>query len=97
MIALLLDAIYWRRTRDGQVIFCLLLIEAISRYVLEIIRADNPVDSLGGTFTISQAIAVGMTMLGLAGLLLLRLLPRRSPRARVWTPPPETNAAVAKA
>lgn len=91
LIALLLNAIYWRRTRDGQVIFCLLMIEPISRYVLEIIRADNPVDSLG-TFTISQAIAGGVTLLGLAGLFMLRWLPPRSPIARVWTPEPEPAA-----
>lgn len=95
LIALLLNAIYWRRTRDGQVIFCLLLIEPISRYVLEIIRADNPVDSLG-TFTISQAIALGMMLLGLLGLLVLQKMPPRSRIARVWTPEAEPKAVAAK-
>ncbi len=91
ILALFLDAIYWRRTRDGQVLFAFLLVEPIMRWMLEVIRADNPIDTLG-TFTISQFIAIGMSLVGLIGLLVLRKLPPRSPRAKIWEPPPATTA-----
>lgn len=86
LVALFLDALYWRRRRDGQVVCTLFLIEPASRYILEVIRGDNPVDTLG-VFTISQFLAVAMTLAGLIGLLVLRRLPPRSPRARLWEPP----------
>jgi phosphatidylglycerol:prolipoprotein diacylglycerol transferase len=80
LIALFLNALYWRRTRDGQVICTLFVIEPVSRWLLEIIRADNPHDTIAD-FTISQFLAVCMTALGLIGLLVLRRMPPRSPRA----------------
>lgn len=85
LIALFLNALYWRRTRDGQVICALLLIEPLSRWMLEVIRADNPFDTLG-VFTVSQFLAVCMTLAGLIGLLWLRRIPLRSPRAVIWEP-----------
>ncbi len=93
LIAWLLNAVYWRRTRDGQVICTFLLIEPPARYVLELLRADNPVDV--GTLTISQAIAVSLSAVGLGGLLLLRRLPPRSPRAVPFEPPPGSAAGAA--
>lgn len=91
LIALFLSAVYWRRTRDGQVICTLLLIEPLSRWMLEVIRADNPIDTVG-VFTISQFLAIGLTVLGLIGLFALRLLPPRSPRAALWEPPEEESS-----
>jgi len=85
LLALLLNALYWRRTRDGQVVATMLLIEPWSRFVLEMIRADNPVDVL--SLTISQFLALSLSLVGLAGLILVRFLPPRSRRARVWAPP----------
>ncbi len=82
IIAFFLSALYWRRTRDGQVICTLLLIEPATRWLLEVIRADNPVDTVG-MFTISQALALLMTIIGLAGLIVLRRMEPRSPRAAV--------------
>ncbi len=90
LIALLLNALYWRRSRDGQVILLLLTIEPVSRYVLEILRADNPVDSLG-TFTISQALAIGMLIFGVGGLLILQKMAPRSRIAKIWVPEPEAT------
>jgi phosphatidylglycerol:prolipoprotein diacylglycerol transferase len=87
LLALILDRIYWRRRRDGQVVCALLLMEPIARYLIETLRADNPIDTFG--FTVSQAIAVGLTLTGLIGFFVLRALPARSPRAVVWIPPPE--------
>ncbi len=88
LLALLLSAVYWRRTYDGQVICTLLLIEPPTRWMIEVLRADNPIDTLG-TFTISQFLAVCLSIAGLLGLILLRYLPPRSPRAVLWEPPPE--------
>lgn len=87
LLAALLSALYWRRTRDGQVIFTLLLLEPPTRWLIEIVRADNPVDTAG--FTVSQFLALGLSLLGLVGLLWLRKFPPRSPRARIWEPPDE--------
>lgn len=93
LLALLLDALYWRRRRDGQVFCAFLVLEPMTRYVLEVVRADNPVDTLG-TFTISQFLAVVMSAVGLLGLVALRFLPPRSPRARPWEPPEEAAAGA---
>jgi len=90
LIALLLNAVYWRRTRDGQVTCLLFMIEPVSRWLLEVIRADNPHDTIAD-FTISQFLALCMTLLGLIGLLVLRRVPPRSPRARTWEPPEEDS------
>jgi hypothetical protein len=86
LLALALNALYWRRTRDGQVIFTFLILEPPTRWVLEVLRDDNPVDTLG-TFTVSQFIACVIVLIGVAGLLWLRSQPPRSPRARLWEPP----------
>ena len=86
LLAALLSALYWRRTRDGQVICVLLLIEPWTRWTLEVLRADNPVDTLG-EFTVSQFLGICLSVIGLLGLLLLKKLPRRSPRAVLWVPP----------
>lgn len=87
LIALLLNALYWRRKRDGQVILTLLLIEPVTRILLELIRTDNPIESSG--LTISQEIGIILSVLGAVGLLVLRRLPARSPRAVEFVPEPE--------
>ncbi len=88
LIALFLNALYWRRTRDGQVFCALLLIEPVTRWLLEVIRADNPIDTIG-VFTVSQFLAVCMMLVGLIGLVVLRGRPPRSRRAVLWEPPDE--------
>jgi phosphatidylglycerol:prolipoprotein diacylglycerol transferase len=94
LLALLLNALYWRRTWDGQVICALFILEPPTRYLIEIIRADNPLDTLG--FTISQFTALCLSAIGILAFVALRSLPRRSPRATVWTPPPaEAKKAAA--
>ncbi len=93
LLALLLSTLYWRRTRDGQVICTLLLIEPLTRWTLELLRADNPHDVhvawLPVPLTISQFLALCLSLTGLIGLLWLRRLPRRCPQAALWEPPPE--------
>ncbi|MCG3126087.1 MAG: Prolipoprotein diacylglyceryl transferase [Phycisphaerae bacterium] len=85
LLALLLNLIYWRRTRDGQVFFLFFAIQPLTRWLLESIRADNPIDTLG-VFTISQFIALAMTAVGILGLVWLRSQPPRSQRARLFVP-----------
>ncbi|HUU94900.1 MAG TPA: prolipoprotein diacylglyceryl transferase family protein [Phycisphaerae bacterium] len=94
LIALLLSAVYWRRTRDGQVVCALFVIQPLARWLIEVIRADNPVDTMG--FTISQFLAVCMTIAGLIGFWVLRRMPPRSPRAHPWEPPPEEGPSRKK-
>ena len=93
LLALLLNALYWRRTRDGQVILTLLLIEPWTRWMIELLRADQPLDTLGG-LTISQGVAIGVSAFGLLGLILLRYMPPRAASAVLWEPesddPPKT-------
>jgi phosphatidylglycerol:prolipoprotein diacylglycerol transferase len=86
VLALLLAAVYWRRRRDGQVLCLLLVLEPPARFLIEDLRVDNPVDTLW-VLTISQGIALGLTVVGLLGLVALRRLPPRSPRAKVWVEP----------
>ncbi|MBI5865977.1 MAG: prolipoprotein diacylglyceryl transferase [Planctomycetes bacterium] len=92
LLAWLLHLMYWRRTRDGQIILLLLLVEPVSRYVLEIVRADNPVDALG-VFTISQALGIAMSGLAALGLVALQFSAPRSRLAVEWTPEPEAAPA----
>ncbi len=94
LLALFLSALYWRRTRDGQVILALFIIEPPTRWVLERLRADNPGDPAG--FTISQVIAICMPVLGIVGLLVLQKMPPRSPRAVTWEEPPTDEPPTSK-
>ncbi|QOJ14928.1 MAG: prolipoprotein diacylglyceryl transferase [Planctomycetia bacterium] len=97
IVAGLLSALYWRRTRDGQVLCALFILEPTSRFVLEMIRTDNPIDMFG-IFTISQFLSLCMVAAALVALALLRLLPPRSPRASQWSPPPPAaEPRIAKA
>lgn len=94
LLAALLSAVYWRRTRDGQAICTMLLIEPWTRWLLELVRADNPPDTLGG-FTISQFLAICLSGVGLIGFVLLHYQPARSPRAKLWEPPAPPKPAKA--
>jgi phosphatidylglycerol:prolipoprotein diacylglycerol transferase len=86
LLAALLGAVYWRRTRDGQVVCTMLLIEPWTRWMLERVRADNPVDTFGG-LTISQFLAICLSAAGLIGFIVLHFQTPRSPYARLWQPP----------
>ena len=96
LLALLLDRFYWLRRRDGQVLCLLLMLQPLARFLVEVIRVDNPTDTLQW-FTISQAIALGLLPAGIIGWLIIRNLPPRSPRAQIWVPPEEPKRAGAKA
>lgn len=92
LLAFLLDRLYWRRTRDGLVIATMLAVQPLARYMLEIIRTDNPVDTFGG-HTVSQGIALGLSGVGVLMLILIYRLPPRSPRAKIFVPEPEEKPA----
>jgi phosphatidylglycerol---prolipoprotein diacylglyceryl transferase len=95
IVAFLMDALYWRRRRDGQVILMLLLIEPLSRWMIELLRVDNPYDMIGNTQTTSQGLATYMIALAALGLIALQFLPPRSRKAQIWTPPPDESAKPA--
>lgn len=67
-ISLFLSWFYWRRRWDGQVILVLLLIYPVARFLIEMIRADNPHDVLG--LTVSQAISVIAFIFAALGLVI---------------------------
>ena len=75
------------RKRHGLVFVTALLLYPIQRFVLELVRTDNPQDTLG--LTISQAVRLGMFALGGILLIVLYRLPQRSPLAIPFEPPPE--------
>lgn len=79
LIWLLLAGVFYRRRRHGAVFGWLLLIYPISRIVLEVVRTDNPLDTLG--LTISQGVSVGMLVAAAAWFVLIYCLPVQSPRA----------------
>ena len=62
-----------------------MLLYAVQRFLEEIIRTDNPHDTFG--LTISQGVSVAIFVGALLGILVLRQLPLRSPRAVPVTPP----------
>lgn len=90
LIALLLNALYYRRRFDGQVICLLFIIQPVTRFLLEIIRDDVP-PNVFGLFTRSQFLALLMAVGATACLLYLRTQPVRSPRAQVFVPEPEES------
>ncbi len=81
LISLFLSWYYWRRKQDGEVILLLLVVYPITRFLIEIIRADNPHDVFG--LTVSQAISIVAIIFAIAGLLLLRFLPAKSKYAEL--------------
>ncbi len=88
LLAVLLNAYFYRRKRHGMVFAMLLLFYPIVRIVEEIIRIDNPYDTAG--LTVSQFVSVALFAAGLAYIYLLRRSPPRSPRAVPYVaPPPE--------
>ncbi len=93
-IALLLNALYYRRRFDGQVICLLFIIQPVTRFLIETIRDDVP-PNIFGLFTRSQFLALLMGVGATACLLYLRTQPVRSPRARIFVPEQEEKGEPA--
>lgn len=81
--ALLLCMLVWQLQlvprRDGVTFLIAILLYALSRFLLELIRSDEA-GQLGTPFTISQLIALGSGLVAAAGLLVLW----RRPVGRAW-------------
>lgn len=95
ILAFLLDRLYWRRSFDGQVMAMLLLIQPVTRWLLEAIRSDLTPTALGQTR--SQLVAVALTLIGILAYVAFRSLPARSPRATVWVDPDKPSAEASDA
>jgi phosphatidylglycerol---prolipoprotein diacylglyceryl transferase len=76
LIAWVAGIYFRRRSRDGMVIALVFVLYPIARFLIELLRADNPHDTFG--LTISQGISVASIPAALLVMLLLRKLPARS-------------------
>ena len=76
LLALILNAFFYRRKRHGVVMAAAVLCYAVERFIEEAIRIDNPQDTFG--LTVSQGISVGFLVFGLLYLAILQKLPLRS-------------------
>lgn len=80
LLCWLLGRLYYYRERHGIIGAWFLILYAVARFVLELLRQDNPLD-VGG-LTISQAISIGTFLTGWLWLYVVhRRLPPVSPRA----------------
>lgn len=81
--ALLLCLLMWLwqpiPTRDGIVFFTAVLIHAVSRFMLELIRSDES-GQLGTDLTIAQLISLALGSISVVGLIYLT----RQPAKRIW-------------
>lgn len=91
LLAGVMSAVFYRRKRHGMLLGLMMVLYPISRFILELIRIDNPKDQLGG-MTISQAVSIGMVVAGSLYLIVLYAwLPLRSPRAVEFVLPSDRN------
>ena len=91
LLCWVLVLIFDRRKRHGVVMGWMMLLYPISRFILELIRVDNPHDA--GGLTISQAFGLGVFVCGLVWMFVTyRFLPLRSPLVVPWVPPEPQQA-----
>jgi len=94
LICWLLTLVFYYRSRHGVVLPWFLILYSVSRWLIEAIRQDNPLD-VGG-LTISQAISIGTFLAGVIWLVVIyKALPPVSPRVRKYIPP-EDQAPLAR-
>lgn len=92
LLSLFLGRVFYRRKRHGLVFGLLMAAYPLSRFPLETIRVDNPLDV--GMFTVSQAISLGMFGCAMIYLFVIyKFLPERSPRAIPFVEEPEPTEA----
>lgn len=70
ILCLLLWTFYPLRRREGAVLALLMMVYSINRYLIEQLRLDNP--EYVGSFTISQAISLGLFTAGLVLMILVQ-------------------------
>jgi prolipoprotein diacylglyceryltransferase len=80
------------RKRHGVVLAAMFLMYGIGRFVLEVMRSDNPHDA--GGLTASQAISLGLIASGVVTWLIVSRLPSRSPLAVPYVEKGESSHAV---
>ncbi|MFQ5430188.1 MAG: prolipoprotein diacylglyceryl transferase [Phycisphaerae bacterium] len=96
IICWFLSALFYYRKRHGIVLGWFLILYSISRVFLELIRADNPLDTFGG-ITISQGISITTFLAGVLWLWIMhKKLPLYSPRAVPYVLPEEEQPARAR-
>lgn len=85
LLSLVLSAVFYQRKRHGVVLGVMMLLYPISRFLLELIRTDNPHDSVG--LTVSQFTSVLIFVTGVVYMVVLyKFLPLHSPRAVACVP-----------
>ncbi len=77
LIALLLWAYYPFRRRDGQVVVWMLVVYPTTRFLLEMIRTDEP-GRFGTALTISQWVSLGLIVLAITLWLYVLRLPQKT-------------------
>ncbi len=88
LLSLFLGRVFYRRKRHGLIFGLMMVTYPLARLSLEMIRADNPLDTFG--LTVSQGVSLGMFMAGCIYLYVLyKFLPERSPAAVPFVPPEE--------
>lgn len=88
LLSAFFSAMFYVRKRHGVVAASVFVLYPITRFIMELIRTDNPQDTLG--LTISQFVSMVMFVFGLAALFVIyKYLPERSPNAVPYVPPPE--------
>jgi prolipoprotein diacylglyceryltransferase len=85
LLAILLNAYFYRRKRHGMVLALLLILYPIARIIEETVRVDNPHDTV--FLTVSQFVSVVLLAIGVGMALYLRRLPLRSPLAVPFVSP----------
>jgi len=91
LIAGMLTVFYRVRRREGQVFALLLILYPITRFILELIRDDNPHDLLSGIMTHNQYTSILTVAAGIAFWLVLYRLP-----ASAGTGPAQPAVAAAR-
>jgi len=88
VLSLFLSAFLYVRRRHGTVFFMMIILYPVSRFLVEMIRCDNPHDVAG--MTVSQFVSIMLMVIGIIGIVALyRFCPERSPRAVAYVPPQE--------
>lgn len=88
LLSIFLGRMFYRRKRHGVIFGLMMVTYPLARFSLELIRADNPLDTFG--LTVSQGVSVGMFLAGCVYLYVLyKFFPERSPAAVPYVPPPE--------
>ncbi len=92
LLAWLLSAWFYRRQRHGMVMALAMILYAIERFIEEMVRTDNPLDTFG--LTVSQGVSVLIAAGGVVWWLILLRMPLRSSRPGIPVknqPPPEAT------